>query len=344
MTSIGGFIPLDPAFDGDGPARLPDCFLPTDTVSWTWTHNGRIALNRIVDTIKPRRIFFPAFICRDPVDAVRQRGSEIQFYPVGQTLRPDLSILSTMIGRGDAVLGVDFFGFPPCEDFLSLRNSRPDVFWIQDLCHAGGPTEIPWGDALIYSFRKIIGVPDGGLLVSRSDQLTFNPIEMQDPPAERSGPWRARAADPDNSRSGDWFPLYRSIEETMPKEEVWGPSTGSVRVVASTDWTRASRTRRSNFRILQEGLSGRIVFRCCTPAPSAPMAFPILAPTDAGELQRRLAAKGVFAARHWGHLPSPQGFAEEHLIAQRILSLPVDQRYGRDDMLKMIKIIEDSIR
>ena len=70
------------------------------------------------------------------------------------------------------------------------------------------------------------------------------------------------------------------------------------------------------------------------------MIFPYT--SEAGqELRRKLIENKVFVAKYWPNVDEwAGGNSVETWMANHILPLPIDQRYGREDMKKIINLIE----
>jgi hypothetical protein len=70
------------------------------------------------------------------------------------------------------------------------------------------------------------------------------------------------------------------------------------------------------------------------------LAFPVVV-NDVAALSAHMAANRIWCARHWAELPSPQGFAAEHDLGRRCLSLPLDGRYDSRDMERIVASLRD---
>jgi len=178
--------------------------------------NARAALAHLLAELEPGRVWLPAYVCAEPAQAAARDGREVRFYPVGETLSPDTDALARELRAADAVLAVDYFG-APSPALAALAPRFPDVTWIQDRAQALWPDPGAWADHLIYSPRKVIGAPDGGLLVSRGVPIP-PPAWGPAPDPVGAEPARLRAADPQGLRNDLWFPAYRAAEAAMSCE------------------------------------------------------------------------------------------------------------------------------
>ncbi len=95
--------------------------------------------------------------------------------------------------------------------------------------------------------------------------------------------------------------------------------------------------RRANWQVLAAELADIALWPDASVA-FAPLAFPVVV-DDAAALSAHMAAERIWCARHWAELPSPGSFAAAHALSRRCLSLPLDGRYGEDDMERIIAAI-----
>jgi hypothetical protein len=319
---IGGFFGLEAGHDGRGAAFES----PHRLDFW----NARAALAHLLAVVGAQRVWLPAYVCVEPAAAAA--GREVRFYGVGDDLVPDGETLANGLRAGDAVLGVDYFG-TRAEVLPDLAQRFPEVTWIQDRAQALWPDPEPWGNHLLYSPRKVMGAPDGGVLISR-DSPVAPPAWAADPDRSRLEPARLRAADPEGLRNDVWFPAYRAAEAAMTPEP--RPMSDVSRAFVETADTRAlAARRRRNAEVLLQQVGDHALLPAERLLAGAPLGVPVLT-RDAAEVGAKMAQARVFCARHWAELPSPAAdFPREHALSRRLLTLPCDHRYDADDMLRV---------
>ena len=302
--------------------------------AWTagWPHvaayrTARCALTALLAERRPGRLLLPDYVC----GAIWRDGAIS--YRVGPDLQPDVDQLAARLRPGDAVVGVDYFGRSAGPVFAALAASRLDVLWIEDRAQALAPGAPAWGEVVIYSPRKLLGVADGGVMVSRS------PLPQPAAGADDDSLWApedARAADPDGADPQSWYPLFQRREAafTVDGSPMSGRTMAALRVAEIAPIIAA---RRANWRTLTGRLGEQALWPTLDPA-FTPLAFPILV-ADAAETVRALAEHRLWCPRHWSDLPGDPGPAASALSA-RLISLPCDQRYGEADMLRLADAVE----
>jgi len=120
------------------------------------------------------RVLVPGLICREVIASISLLGATAVFYPVSRDLCAELS--ADDLGQVKAVIAVNYFGFP--QDLGVFRDycQNTGAALIEDNAHGflsrdeHGQLLGSRGDAGVFSLRKTIAVPDGGVLVLTGDR------------------------------------------------------------------------------------------------------------------------------------------------------------------------------
>src|SRR5579863_394322 len=104
---IGGFFGLGlldvpPAADSIWQRWLSDGRLAV--TAWT----ARAALVRLIEAIRPERVWMPPYMCREVIAVAPQAA--LRLYTLDDDLSPDVPFLQKAVRTGDLMLGVDYFG------------------------------------------------------------------------------------------------------------------------------------------------------------------------------------------------------------------------------------------
>jgi dTDP-4-amino-4,6-dideoxygalactose transaminase len=335
---IGGFFELDiPSSPHGGLWALWDVE-PGPTFAFA---NARSAFAALITALMPVRVWLPAYICRELAEAVPT--DKLAFYPVDDNLTPDVPILAASARAGDIVLAVNFFGRPPAPEFIAFADERSDLCVVEDCAQSIGTGGAAWGHWRLYSPRKLVGVPDGGLLVATrlGARACVETVAAFD--VGVFGPALRRFEDDAEMESVTWHAANQERERRIAVSRT-RMSRLSRRLLELLDPGPIIRRRKENFAVLQQRLSVLAFMRDRAP-PYVPFGFPIRVPRDRRDATvAALATRGIFAARHWCDLPSPaEIFAREHGLAQELITLPCDQRYEANDMLRVAAAVEDAL-
>ncbi len=325
MRAIGSVIATP---HGTAPVAQSALAHLTQGREWAGFRTARGALAALLRHRGRRRVWLPAYLC--DVLAEAARGCEMAWYGVDQGLNIDIA--SLLLESGDAVVVIDYFGRSPSPELYELAHGRPDVLWIEDRAQALAPDGPAFGEVGLHSPRKLFGVGDGGLLVG--PDLPAPTLHKPD-----DSLWRAndlRAADPDGDNPAPWFAAFKAREAAFDAApHAIDPRT--VETLAVVDVVGEIAARRANWQVLAAELADIALWPDASVA-FAPLAFPVVV-DDAGALSVHMAAERIWCARHWADLPSPDGFADAHALSGRCLSLPLDGRYGTDDMERIIAAV-----
>jgi len=300
--------------------------------------NARSAFHWLLQSMAPRTVWLPAYCCRALAQAVPE-AMGVRYFPLGKNLSPDCDYLRKHVAAGDLVLAIDYFGRNPEGDFLELVTSMPEVTWVEDRAQAMQPAARAWGEYVLYSPRKLLGVADGGILASRK-ALDFGKQESI-PSSDFIRPSLLRYEDVDETHNGIWYAAFREKENNMGVSAA-PMSRLSHAILASTDARPLMQARRSNFAVLMELLHD-VVLLPPEDKNFVPLGFPVRL-KESRHVASQLHAQGIFAANHWPDMPSDSvEFANEHALAAEILTLPVDHRYGRADMELMAQLVKSAL-
>lgn len=321
---IGGFFGLE----GPGAARggvAAAWGLTAGMPAWS---NASSALAALVAAHDPPVVWLPGHLCTWTLAAVPE--ARRRFFPLGPDLAPDLTALEGRLAPGDMLLAINMFGRSPGPDWRAFLAAHPDVTVIEDCAQALDTGAPPWGDWRLYSPRKLMGVPEGGLAIpisagARAMTLSGPPAPA-DPQlvAQRLVPMLMRREAP--SQNALWFPLQQAAEQTQIVTR-HAMSDVARALLSTIDPEPMIIARKRNFARLAERLR-RFALLPETAPDFAPFAFPVLLPSARRQAVRdALHAQGIFTALYWDEIAAPPDFASDHARARSLVALPCDHRY-----------------
>ncbi len=206
----------------------------------------------------------------------------------------------------------------------------------------------PWGDWRLFSPRKLVGVSDGGLLTPCSDRANVltGICSVRDlrGMADVVQPQLARFEDEDEAHNEVWYGLNKSKEASLPISDrrisrlTWG-------LLGLLDANSIAERRRQNFAMLAAQLRAWGLLPDQQPL-YVPFGYPVrLPPGQRATVRAYLHERRIFPAVHWTELPSPANeFPSEHGLADELLTLPCDQRYGEAEMNRLAETFLDAMR
>ena len=292
--------------------------LPLDERSSLSVATGRSALAKALDTASKKtltgRAWLPSLCCASLAPVFSRRRFSISFYNTAPFVLPRLE-------RGDVFLYIHFCGFPnrSAESALeSLPEERRPVV-VEDSVHALftlGTGRL--GDFVLYSFRKFLPVPDGGLLLSRE------PLDdILSPPLERFISLKTAGL-----LSGSRHLLEEGEDALDADKEARDPSVMGALLLDRLPWTHIPEARRRNYAFLAKRLR-------LPPLDddTVPLGAPLRISAGKAEFERRLRASGFEPPLSWD---APRDAPSDE--ADRLVVLPCDERMGERELARLADV------
>jgi perosamine synthetase len=122
-------------------------------------------------------VLIPSYNCGAEIDPVVQWGAKIRLYRIGPELRIDLEDLRGKMDKDTkALLVTHYFGFPQEIDTIRKMCDENHLCLIEDCTHALLSTYKSrplgsFGDISVFSLKKFLPVPDGGMMVVNNANL-----------------------------------------------------------------------------------------------------------------------------------------------------------------------------
>jgi perosamine synthetase len=325
-----------------------------------FTQSGRAAIAlaaRLWDIGPDDEVLIPAYNCGSEISPLIATGAKVSMYRVDSRARIDIGdLLRRVTPRTRMVHVTHYFGWPSDLSELARYCRQHNIKILEDCAlslfsRGTGHT----GDAAIFSLRKSLPVPDGGILSLRSTydsyKLPVNKIanigtarsllSLVKKWAQRVGrislePQRAISSDPMTPK--DFPPLPASYYWTA-SSSITGPSRFSMGLLKRSDPREVIRRRRDNYAQLRRSLDD--VDGCAflwadeaLPDGMCPLGMPVLVD------HRRwwcsaLNAAGVAVSPWWEgyhHGLQWSEFSEACALKSRLLLLPVHQDLSARDI------------
>jgi hypothetical protein len=308
VAEIGGYFGLDlPCY--------PDLY--PDALKY---QSGRAAIRAVIEYAGIERVMVPAYVCDSVIKAVVDSRAAIEIYALDEALYP--KDLPRRFSDRSVVLYVNYFGL--CrKNIQRLLGEFPRDRLIIDNSQA---LFAPHEDVLatVYSPRKFVGVPDGGLL-KIPPSLKLVPPAREDPASiERMRSLLVRLAYSAREGYADFQKIALSLKDTTPL----GMSRLTQRLMKSIPWDRAAERRRKNFLAIAQKLDTINEMGWELGERDVPMCYPLsLRGGGIDRIRTELAARNIFVPVYWQDaLPRIKSGSIEDAMTSKTLFLPIDQR------------------
>ena len=315
FDSIGGYPELELPVRED---LFPDAIL---------LNSGRACLEYILRADKPKRLFLPKFSCDVLLEPAKGLSLDIEFYSVDENLELSAPV---NIGEEDYLLYINYFGLKDkyCQRLSRQYEDKLIIDCSQALFYKNeGPSHI------FYSPRKLVGVPDGGALISSLRLDRALPIATS---YQRAGYLMKRIDLGAEASYGE----FRASEESLSSEPLQGMSRLTRRLLGNIELEEVKARRRDNFDFLHKHLGQLNQVEFIT-QEGTPLSYPFWA-EDGEKLRTRLSQAKVFTPAYWPNVTEWADEAElEFKMAKQVVHLPVDQRYDQLDMRRVVKLVRE---
>jgi len=278
--------------------------------------------------------------------ALGSRVAEVRFFRVSYDLTVPSLDWTREVGVGDVVVFIDYFGFPT--DSAAVARVKENGAWVVEdaapalLSGCAGTL----GDFVLYSPRKWLGVPDGGILkVNCAVELPG--INLEPPPSlwwlDSLRASLLRREFDFHGGEREWFELFRECDAGGPTRPCSISQLSRLLLRHCFDYQAIAQSRIENYLLL----SGELGDLAVTPSLVAgvvPLGFPIVV-SERDRVRQALFEHEIYPPVHWSiEGVVPREFSESHRLAAEIMTLPCDQRYARADMKRMVAAVRKSLQ
>ena len=312
MKEIGGYIELD-------------------TYHLPMLHEGAIALNcgrnALAYLLRARhikRLWIPKFICDSVTGVCEREGVPYTLYGIGLDFRPSEEI---QLADGEWLYFVNYYSQFDNGQIAEYVQKYGRV--IVDNAQSYFQPPIPGVDTL-YTCRKYFGVADGAFL------YTDAVLEEEFPQDESFDRMRFLLGRFERTAS-EFYDEYAANNKFFASEPIKRLSKLTSNLLHGIDYKRVETQRKQNYASLHKSFS-RINLLLLRDEPGTFM-YPLYL-ENGKEIRKRLQAEKLYIPTLWPtvfRISSPD--KTEWKMAENILPLPVDQRYGVVDMFRICEEI-----
>lgn len=324
--------------------------LPVSFSSVTLTNLCRTGIELFLDKLNVVRriVLLPEFTCHSVVDPFIHHGYDVHCYKLNLDFSIDYSAFISQIEsiKPAIILLHSYFGFDTIPS--DVKSISPNSIIIEDLTQRF-MSSFPLIDADCYvgSIRKWMPVPDGGfyygseeLDLSENEDKEFVDLELK--ALLCKGEYIEGEID-DKMLFRNMFSAARKLMDEDGR--YYSMSAISKQIYNSIDFEAVKTIRQANGRYLVKELSNFDFLEIPMNEISndtIPFLIPVYVKEDRSNFQKYLASKDVYATVIWS---CPNEILDQLSVTGRyiydnILCFHCDQRYGLDDMERIIDVIK----
>lgn len=291
--------------------------------------SGRTAIEAVLKKLPDARTaLLPSYCCDSMIVPFKAAGIDVKFYKVEW----DEGLSIEIYRSADILLWCNYFGF---------KNEMPefDGAIIEDITHSllSENSSHPQSDYLVASLRKWEPVNCGGYCSVE--------VEGNIPPDEfitlKTSAMELKTEyldDLDEEKKPRFLKMFTDSNHWLAKNYAGlAIDHFSRKYIGSVDMEKHRRIRQENARILYEGLQNKVQFMFPIEDMDCPLFVPILL-ANRDKVRSFLTKNEIYCPVHW---PKPEG-CESNIYNQE-LSLICDQRYGIEDMERIVSTLKEVI-
>lgn len=317
MNSIGGYFSLE--------LQRNKSFLHNDGIL---LNTGRNALEYILRALGDvQLIYIPYYTCSVILEPLNKLGVSYCFYHINMCLEISSEI---NLKKGEYLLYTNYFGIKDeyIKDISHVYGNR----LIVDNAQAFYAEPID-GISTIYSPRKFVGIPDGGIAYCAEKYE----IIKYDESYERCSHLLKRY----DLGAGGGYEDFHMNSAKLYDLPICKMSKLTEAMMCNIDFEVIMQCRWHNFMYLHEVLASNNPLAIPSVGSFAcPMVYPYY--TQDVSLRVKLIEQEIFVARYWPNvLEWCNNESEEFALCEHIIPIPVDQRYCEKDMERIIKIVKE---
>lgn len=275
-----------------------------------------------------KRIFVPYYTCEAVIEPLLRLSIKFEFYHINENLELAEEF---SLREGDYLIVNNYFGIK--DAYIARLADKYSEKLIVDNAQALFAPILP-NIRAAYSVRKFVGVADGGFAVGVPVDLSLD-YEIDDSSEHDSHLLIRKEM---GAEAG--FKEYQANECKLDNQSIRRMSTQTQSILSQVDYEAIKVRRRQNYRCLRDALEKENLLRSpSVDSFACPMVYPFM--TNDELLRERLIDNKVFVARYWSNVLQWCKESDlEYKLTNKILPLPIDQRYREVDINRIVAIIK----
>lgn len=286
---------------------------------------GRCALEYLCSAKKIKKLYLPYFLCSSVPNLCKKIGVEYSYYPINEKFEP---IFNQPLEEDSWLYIVNYYGQHD-NDYLTTWKQKYDRVIVDN---AQSYFQMPVkGMDTLYTCRKYFGVADGAFLYTDTKLSRELP---RDESFERMHFLLGRF----ERSANEFYSEYVANNKLFATEPIKQMSRLTKNLLHGIDYEEVAKKRQENFEFLDaefssiNGLKLKSVYGA--------FMYPLLL-SNGAIVRKELQKVKIYIPTLWPNVleDCPPNSLEYHYAAD-ILPIPVDQRYGMEDMKFLAEVMK----
>lgn len=312
---IGGYFELELSVKNNMPNK--------DGILVNSCRNALELILENIDSVK--HLYIPYYTCDSILEPINKLDIKYTFYSINENLEffEDITL-----AENEYIIYTNYFGIKDKYINTLIEKYKNQIIIDNAQALYSEPTS-----NCIYSPRKFVGIPDGGIVFTNTD------IDISKYPIDESFNRCSQLLIRYDRGASEGYSEFKANSLKLKNNNIKQISNLTKRLISSIDFEEIKKRRIDNFIFLHNNLKAANklkiddinYFKC-------PLVYPFL--TDDVKLKSKLIENKIYVATYW---PNVFEWCKEgdfeYKLAKQLIALPIDQRYDIDDMKRIINII-----
>lgn len=315
MKEIGGYMEFE---NLEGEEYYKD-LIPLNLV--------RNAVIYLCTTKKYKKIYVPYFLGRTIFDSLEDYDIAYEYYHINKDWIPKFN---GKVNEDECLLIVNYFGQISNEQLIKLKLKYKNI--MVDNTESFFQKSAKGVDTL-YSCHKNFGVPDGAYL--STDILLDYELEI-DTSYKRFEYLMGRY----EVNADQFYEKYKKCDEDLSLLDVKGMSKITHSILRSLNYEKIKKVREENFKYLKENLQE---YNELKDLSDGTFMYPLLI-KNGERIREGLINKKIYIPVFWKTvIDTVKEDSYENYLVNNLLPLPIDHRYGIEEMKYIVEEIKKLI-
>lgn len=316
MREIGGYLELDQLINKPYHQNMLEL------------NTARNALLYLINTKNIQKVYLPHYMCDSVYMTLENNKIDFEFYHIDKYFSP---IFEGRLQDNHYLYLVNYFGQLNSTCIEEIQNNYKNIILDNTQNFFQKPIN---GIDTLYSCRKYLGVPDGAYLATTETTNKELAIDF-------SGSRLAHLVGRYEGRASEFYTEFKKTGEILDNLPIRAMSKLTKNLLGAIDYDYIFKKRNVNFNYLHEHFINKNVLKV-RPVSGA-FSYPLYVQNGI-EVRKKLAARYIYIPTLWPNvLEEADCKSIEYDYAANILPLPCDQRYGIQDMKRLVKEVEECI-
>lgn len=290
-------------------------------------NTSRNAFGMVLKNHRPKLLYLPYFLCDVVLEPILAQEIPVRYYSLNRDMSPQLDVVE----EAAMLYYINYFGL---FDSIGMHLSRSFPNRVcMDNAQAYFSPRIP-KVSTFYSPRKFFGVPDGSFLYDEEQNMQLDPGKLD-------ASWMEHLQLRKSHGPEAGYLAFKENEKRLIGLETAGMSEDSLSILREAGEAATGRIRNENFNVLHERYASENQFKFTRNKDAAALCYPLLLP-NGHSIKDHLIKNKIFVPTYWPNVERTvsQNSWEKRLCLD-LVCLPIDQRYGKAEMKRIIKCIDE---